>query len=473
MKARDKSRAAKKNDYGFMSAIPVIAVFDVGKTNKKIFLFDRQYKIALEQTVKLAEITDEDGDACENVEVLSVWLKETFKVLMSSEEYSIEAINFSSYGASFVHIDEDGSPALPLYNYLKPFPADLKKKFYETYGGEKKISKETASPVLGNLNSGLQLYRLKYQRQLLDKKGVSLHLPQYLSFLLTGKAFSDITSIGCHTMLWNFEEKAYHEWVRKEKILERLAPVFPSDEVITAEKNIPVGVGLHDSSSALIPYLASFHQPFVLISTGTWCISLNPFNEMPLTDEELEKDCLSFLTYKGKPVKASRLFAGHEHEVEIQRIAEHFDKPLNYFETVTYSAVAVAFLQDQWEQDMREDFRPGSSRFHERELVAFGSYEEAYHQLIMDIMRQQILSTNLVIGNEGVNRIFVDGGFGKNPIYMNLLALAYPDVEVYAASVAQATAIGAALAIHRHWNPEPVPADLIDLKYYSPSRLSP
>ena len=66
-----------------------------------------------------------------------------------------------------------------------------------------------------------------------------------------------------------------------------------------------------------------------------------------------------------------------------------------------------------------------------------------------------------------VKRIFVDGGFGKNPIYMNLLAAAFPDKEVFAASMAQATAVGTALAIHRHWNSKPLPNDIIELKYYA------
>ncbi|HEY1193816.1 MAG TPA: carbohydrate kinase, partial [Flavobacterium sp.] len=61
---------------------------------------------------------------------------------------------------------------------------------------------------------------------------------------------------------------------------------------------------------------------------------------------------------------------------------------------------------------------------------------------------------------------FVDGGFSKNSIYMNLLAEAFPDVEVYAASMAQASALGAALAIHQNWNPKPIQNDLIDLKFY-------
>ncbi len=35
---------------------------------------------------------------------------------------------------------------------------------------------------------------------------------------------------------------------------------------------------------------------------------------------------------------------------------------------------------------------------------------------------------------------------------MNLLAQAFPEMEVYAASMAQASALGAALSIHNSWN---------------------
>jgi sugar (pentulose or hexulose) kinase len=66
-----------------------------------------------------------------------------------------------------------------------------------------------------------------------------------------------------------------------------------------------------------------------------------------------------------------------------------------------------------------------------------------------------------------VKRLFVDGGFGKNPLYMNLLAAAFPQLEVYAASMAQATALGAALAIHSSWNKKSIPNTLITLQYYA------
>ncbi len=453
-----------------MSAIPVIAVFDVGKTNKKLFLFDEDYKIVFEQTNKFQETKDEDGQSCENLDELTRWGRESFRSLNDLKDFDIRAINFSSYGASFVHTDENGHPILPLYNYLKPYPEELKKQFFSSYGGEKLISKQTASPVLDSLNSGLQLYRLKYQKGLTDISGYSLHLPQYLSFLITGKVYSDITSIGCHTMLWNYDNNDYHDWVKKEGIDKRLAPIFPSDEVIRSRahwKEFYAGIGLHDSSSALIPYLSSFHQPFVLISTGTWCISLNPFSEDPLTEYELEKDCLKYLTFQRRQVKASRLFAGYEHEEQVKRLASHFNTAVNYYEKVEFDNDIVEKLKKTVKQDDRPEFVPGASIFASRDLNDFKNYDEAYHQFLMDIMHLQVGSTLLVMKGTPVNRIFVDGGFGKNPIYMNLLALAFPDIEVYAASVAQATAMGAALAIHKHWNPQLLPSDLIDLKYYA------
>jgi sugar (pentulose or hexulose) kinase len=444
-------------------ALSVIAIFDVGKTNKKLFLFNEQYQIVHEESVRIADTKDEDGDACDDVHALTEWINTSLDKILSDDRFSIRAINFSSFGASFVHVDDNGKPILPLYSYLKPFPPSLKRQFFDAYGGETKIAKETASPVLDHLNSGLQLYRLKYQDQLPNGPGWSLHLPQYLSSLVSGKYYSDITSIGCHTMLWDFEKGTYHEWVKKEQIDRRLAAVIPSTAVVaTRWTNIPCGVGLHDSSSALIPYLAIFDEPFLLISTGTWSISMNPFNSSPLTEEELLHDCLCFLSFKGKPVKASRVFAGNEHEKQVKRIADHFNKAAAYAQNIKYNDQVIEYLKRTQQQDESTAFRNGRFNFHERGLSEFSNFEEAYHQLMLDITHQQVLSTNLIINNS-IKKIFVDGGFVKNDIYMKLLSLSYPNVEVFGATVAQASAIGAALAIHSHWNRGEVPRTLIEL----------
>ena len=85
--------------------------------------------------------------------------------------------------------------------------------------------------------------------------------------------------------------------------------------------------------------------------------------------------------------------------------------------------------------------------FGRRELTDFGDDLEAYHQLMMDIMECQKTSTSLVLKGTETKRIFVDGGFSQNPIYMHLLSQAFPAVEVHAAKMPQASALGAALSI--------------------------
>lgn len=437
-------------------ALPVIAIFDVGKTNKKFFLFDQDYNIVYEALANCIEVKDEDGFPCDDIESMTRWIKDNLHEKLNDDSFDIKALNFSTYGASFVHINENGNPLTPLYNYLKPFPEDHEKHFYETYGSKEQIAVETASPSLGMLNSGLQLYWLKHTKpEVFNNTKVSLHLPQFLAYLFHGKHLSDITSIGCHTALWNFEREEYHFWVSAEAIDRKLAPLFGSDEVVQSGidgKEVLCGVGLHDSSAAFIPYIKNVKDPFVLISTGTWCITMNPFNTSPLTLEELEQDCLCYMTYEGKPVRASRLFAGYEHEQETRKMAAYFNTDPKHFAKVKYDPQMLSGLAN----DLSAVFN----------CENYVTYEEAYHQLIHKLIKQQKRSTDLVLNNRPVKKIFVDGGFAKNEIYMNLLAKVYPDHEVYAASVSQATALGAALAIHRHWNAKAWPENLIQVKKY-------
>ncbi len=447
---------------------PVIAIFDIGKTNKKLFLCNEQYGIVDEQSEQLPETVDEDGFPCEDLTALTAWIKNTFSRIGLNNSFGVErvikAVQFSAYGASFVLLDDAGKTVAPLYNYLKPFPEALKKRFYETYGGEWTFSRKTASPVLGSLNSGMQLYRLKYEKpEVFYQMKYALHLPQYVSFLFSGRFLTDITGVGCHTNLWDFDKNEYHEWVEKEDVFPKLPTVVPSNGVVTARKGgllngsaIKIGVGLHDSSAALIPYLALFKEPFVLISTGTWNISMNPWNSAPLTEHELQNDCLQYLSFEGKPVKASRLFAGRQHEDGVKNLAVALNKPADYYKTVRFDAQIIIQLQ--------------KGKVNNALSPPFDNYETAYHWMMIEMVARQTRSTLLIFGKTQPARIFVDGGFGKNPVFMQLLANSFPAQEIYAASVAQASAIGAALAIHAHWNNEDVPQNLIELKRYTAAK---
>ena len=234
----------------------VTAVFDIGKTNKKFFLFDKNYQEVFKAYTRFEEIEDDEGHAADNLQAIEEWLKATFAEILKSKNFRVHTINFSCYGASFVHIDKNGRRVSPLYNYTKPFPDKLLKQFHDKYGDSLKIARETASPPLGMLNSGLQLYWLKYTKPEQFKKiKYALHLPQYLSWLFTGIPLSEYTSIGCHTGLWDFDKGDYHDWVYAEEIDRILPTIVDTDTSLNLDylgHQMKIGVGIHDSSAALL-----------------------------------------------------------------------------------------------------------------------------------------------------------------------------------------------------------------------------
>ena len=437
-----------------MTAIPVIAVFDIGKTNKKLLLFDAQYQVLMEKIIRVEEITGEDGFPCDDLHSISQWIVSSLDDLLANPAFNVIAVNFSAYGASFVYVDEQGTPLTPLYNYLKPFPQKLLDTFYQQYGGEEAWSLETASPVLGSLNSGLQLYRLKQESpEIFDRLRFALHLPQYLSFLLTGKPYSDMTSIGCHTGLWDFGKGDYHSWVMKEGIDQKLAPIAASTHLESVHykgHQFLCGIGMHDSSAALVPYIKQSNEPFALLSTGTWCITLNPFNAEPLTAAELQADCLCYMSYKGQPVKASRLFGGNEYEKQLARIVEFFGVDQIALQNTSYDAAIIHSLRNQTNTALQiKQNAPliESLRFISCNLNEYANAAIAYHQLMLDLIELQCYSSQLVLPNATVQQLFVDGGFSRNPLFMRLLQDQLKSMRVLSADMPEASALGAAMAL--------------------------
>lgn len=282
-----------------------------------------------------------------------------------------------------------------------------------------------------------------------------------------------MTNVGCHSAMWNFSKQTYHDWLEKDGIRGKLNDVIKGNAAVLmgdGDDAIAVGVGLHDSSAAVIPYLNSFTDPFVIVSTGTWTVSLNPFNQDKPTAAELASGCLSYLTYEGNPVKTSMNFAGNDHDTQVSRIAEFFRVSAAYFRTLEYDVKWIHYT-DGMNPDQPETLGSPTTPciFHTRDLGSFESAEHAYHQLIVDIINRQRIATGMVLTGKPVGNMYVDGGFCQNKIYMQLLADAFPAMKVYATSMVQGTALGAALAIHEYWNDEAVPASLIRLKAWEVS----
>jgi len=431
--------------------ITVTAIFDIGKTNKKFFLFDHDFQVVHRESIQISEVKDEDGFPTEDLNALVIWIKEVLSRMLEIEKYQIEHLNFSTYGASLVHIDDEGKVLTPLYNYLKPIEQDIISNFFQTYGPEGNLTRVTGSPNSGMLNSGMQLYWLKQTRPIIFKRiKYSLHLPQYLSYVFTGIPVSEYTSIGCHTALWDYSKADYHDWVYREGMDRLLAPIVVAKTYYTAQFNgreIKIGVGLHDSSSSLIPYLKGHSEPFILLSTGTWSVALNPFSKEFLTDEDVLAGGINYMTVDGKAVRASRLLLGKEYAHQLSILKEKYGVGDSSLESFEFNRDIFDRISNKNERRFNWKFLPDSNLSGRLDFSAH-SFEEAVHQLIMELAQEQLKSIEVARGGmTAIKRVLVDGGFNNNKVFMSTLALMIPDCKIVSADASVGSAQGAAMIL--------------------------
>lgn len=260
--------------------------------------------------------------------------------------------------------------------------------------------------------------------------------------------------------MWDFDRMSYHKWLENENI--RLPkPVSNSTifEIDIEGQKLVSGIGIHDSSASLVPYFMGTTEPFVLISTGTWCINMNPFNNEPLTYRQLQNDCLCYLSVRQKPVKSSRLFMGHIHDVNIERIAEYFDVDKGYYKSIKANAKLLAgFLKVEMKEYFFKEGVPEDYIDHAINLQQFVSFEDAYSRFMYDLTLLCVESIQLIVPEkDDIQKMYISGGFAKNEIFVRLLTGFFPEKEIFTSEVNNSSALGAALVIWNEMNNKVMP----------------
>lgn len=428
----------------------VIAIFDIGKTNKKLLLFDKQLTIVHQEEQKFEEINDDEGFPCDDISRIEKWIRSSLESVMKNPEFELKAVNFTTYGATVMYVDAEGNRLTPLYNYLKTMPENVTASFYTKHGGTEEFSRKTASPAMGFLNTGMQMLWMKQTRpEIFRKVKHILNFPQYCAWLAGAEPVAEHTYIGCHTATWNFDKMQYHDWLAEEGItLPKPLPVSTTYPLNGHSEGPVTGIGIHDSSASLAPYIISSPEKFILLSTGTWCITMNPYNDEPLTREELNNGCLSYMSISGKPVKSSMLFMGHIHDVNLQRLNAYFKAGDNRYKQVRPDAGTALQIVENGRQFFKNGI-PEKHVDHAVNLAGFNSYEEAYHQLVMDLTLLNKEYIDMVIPeNDNIKDIYISGGFARNEIYTRYLATLYPKKNIYTSEIDNATALGAAMVVY-------------------------
>jgi len=435
------------------------AVIDAGKTNKKVSIYSKNLKLITKDSTQIGEIKI-DGILCDDIPEMNSWILRKLKEF--APDYSIKAISATTFGATVVLLDKSGEMCLPVISYMNPVGKNTVNKFLKSHGSKLDLYLKTGTPLFGqSLNVAIQLFWLKdKKRQEFNRIKDILFLPQYIGYVLTGKKSVELTSIGCHTFLYDFKKKGWSSVAKEMKVIGKIPSKVskPWDVAGTIkaqlrwatglDKDCQVAVGIHDSNSSLLPYLISYRGDFILASTGTWGVFMYPGADYKLEEESLRKDVLYYIDPLGRPVKASRFGCGMEHDHYSSLIEKHFGSDpkkielnINLLEDILDSCDCFVIPTLTPDTGQFPDSKPmivGKDKF-------FRDIDTAYHVLCLSLAIQSYFAIKEIMDTGKNMPIFIEGGFSNNNIYTGILSDLFQNCEVMSTELKEATSLGAAI----------------------------
>jgi sugar (pentulose or hexulose) kinase len=414
-----------------------VAVIDIGKTNAKLALVDLE--TLGETAVRRTPNTVLRDGPYPHYDTEALWAFVLDGLAALVRKHRVDAISVTTHGVAAALIDEQGQPALPVLDYEDDGCASVAAE----YDALRPPFAETGTPRLPvGLNLAAQIF---WQEKAFPAAFARVrHIvpyPQYWAWRLTGVLSTEVTSLGCHTDLWNPGAGDYSSLVEKmgwrrlmpplRRASERLGPILPKIASRTGlNPETPVCCGIHDSNASLLPHLLSREAPFAVVSTGTWVVSMAIGAAARPLDPA--RDTLVNVNALGRPVPSARFMGGREFSLSVPdgapapddaEIARVLEGPLMLTPSVERGSGPFPGRTPRW--------LPAEPRAPGERMAAVSFYLAMMTATCLDL-----------IGARGAT--IVEGPFSGNSCFTKMLATA-TGRPVLASAGSTGTSIGAAL----------------------------
>ena len=447
-----------------------IAVLDIGKTNKKISIFNTQFQVIESVSISLDEIVEE-GLAFEPVSQICEWFFAQIQQL--AKQYPIAAVSVTTHGATFVCIDAAGDITVPVLSYSSDPGEEFHQRFHKQFGSVDELHKSTGTPSmpgLGCMGKSLFFIQENYPEELARTAHI-LNFPQYFGFLLTGKRGLEKTYIGNHTYMWDHKGSRFSPLLDQLNVRHLLPDTLNESWDILGTVNLTaagrtglsektvVTVGIHDSNAALLPYLVKEKSSFVLNSSGSVMVNMRCDSGSTLEDRDMGKTILFNTNAFSEPVRTSLYLGGLEYDIYQQQfqarkpglptpdfkidIADETlsNKDCFIIPSLIPFGVFPSSKPRLIEKNRVYDF---NSLFEGQAPAFVDDFEKAHFVLNLSLAIQ----TRVAIQDVGIQKgdtIYVEGGFTKNETYLSLLSTLFEDSVIMVSNLQEATSFGAAM----------------------------
>ena len=416
-----------------------IAVVDVGATNSKVVLFDPGLNVVAERKVASTHCPAPPYAQIDPIP-LAAFLAETLPAL--DRVLPIDTIVPAAHGAALACLAEDGTLALPVMDYMAVPPDAVIAEYRQI---EPPFS-ETFGPLLPMaLTHGLQLYW--QETRFPEAFGtVATVMPwiQYVSYLLSGVAAVEISSISCQSQLVDVKARTYSSLAHRRgwdrffppmaMAWDRLGPLRPEYWGSDFHGRGAVLTGVHDFKRQLSALSGGGGGQLHLALDRNMDHRIRHRCRHRWTDKD--RDTVSNTDVFGRLVASCRFFGGKEFEIiakgapaeaarldTVQRLIARDTMPLASFTDLGGPMPGTG--------GKGRIIGPAVESAEERSSIA---------ALYCALMCDQSLDA---IGSKA--RIIIDGPFAENPVFLAILAALRPGQHVLASDLRDGTTAGAAV----------------------------
>ncbi len=420
-------------------------VVDIGKTRSKVTLWSRE-GIMLEKRSHANLPCKENGIACLNVAAIASFVD---AALSDFSDHPVEYIVPVAHGASVAAI-RDGELAYPPLDYEAEPPAEVVNAYHDM----RSPFCETGSPILpAGLNFGIQLLWADYIYGPKVSDATLVPWAQYWAWHLSGEASSEVSSLGCHSDLWNVAEGTYSTLATERGWAARFAPIRRAhDQVGTLRPqlakqtglspDVKILVGLHDSNAALLAargFAEIENNEATVLSTGTWFIGMR-LTRAPLSLAGMPetRDCFANVDPFGQPVPSARFMGGREIETLIEIDTRQVDiKP----DQPKLLAAVPAVLK--YKAMVLPTLAPGNGPFPNAKGGWINRPADWFERRAAACLYAALVTSQSLnlLGSE--QRLLVEGRFAEAEVFVRALASLLPDMTVYIANAHNDVSFGA------------------------------
>lgn len=409
-----------------------IAIFDLGKTNSKMFVFASTGAILREVREKPLWKTFKDRKVLDDGRLLG-WMRRELAEAVSL--HGVGGVMVSAHGCTFALVRGEGTLIHPVLDYEQEVPDPVAADF-------EKIRPPFAETFTPDLPLGLCYGRHVYwlsevEPELFSLAEAILGYPQFWTWRFSGRQMSEYSYLGVHSHLWAPFRRDYSALVDRLGWRAKFPPLVPSGVVAGSmdldledgtRRRIEVHNGVHDTNAALSYYRMTGLTDFTLVSTGTWVVVINP--GCPLDALDPERDMLCNVTVGGDPAPSLRFMGGRENDV----IGQGWKAP------VSQAAVEAViekgtFALPSWD---------AGGPFPETRGVILGSGVSGEERAALAALYVTLMTDLALDLIRCTNDIVVDGGLTRIALYTTMLAQLRPGRKVLCSTTSEGTAMGAA-----------------------------